>query len=295
MKNRHFFLVALFWVAYLFSFQTKAQSRILESLAFKSDILKSEVKYSVYLPADYAVSKRDYPVLFLLHGYTGDNTDWTQKGDIQHIADEMIKNGELTPCVIIMPDAGNCYYLDSYDGKWDYHKMLVKEFVPAMRSEYRLRDGSRYTAVAGLSMGGFGATLFAAKNPDVFGQAVALSAAFWTDERLIGLDQKGFQRSFGPQLGNDLKGKKRVSGLWKEFSPLILFKTADKDKMNTVRWYFDCGDDDFLYIGNDRMHTLLRNRGIRHEYRMRDGAHNWAYWRSGIRLGLAFLNEGFTN
>jgi S-formylglutathione hydrolase FrmB len=60
-----------------------------------------------------------------------------------------------------------------------------------------------------------------------------------------------------------------------------------------VRWYIDCGDDDFLYEGNAMMHVLMRKREIPHEYRVRDGVHSWVYWRAALPVVLNFVSMGF--
>ena len=98
---------------------------------------------------------------------------------------------------------------------------------------------------------------------------------------------------FGNIFGKDLKGQARISESWKEHSPLDLAKTIPADQLRSVRFYIDCGDDDFLYKGNSALHVLLRDLKIPHEYRVRDGAHSWSYWRSGLPAGLSFISESF--
>ena len=79
--------------------------RVMESLSFRSDILKSDRKYAIYLPADYESSERSYPVLYLLHGSGDDQSGWIQFGEVLKIADQAIKNGNSTSMIIVMPDA----------------------------------------------------------------------------------------------------------------------------------------------------------------------------------------------
>ena len=78
-----------------------------------------------------------------------------------------------------------------------------------------------------------------------------------------------------------------------EYNPLALVKSVEKEKLNSIRWYIDCGDDDFLYEGNAQMHVLMRKLGVNHEYRVRDGGHTWDYWRTALPTVLEFVSKGF--
>ena len=98
---------------------------------------------------------------------------------------------------------------------------------------------------------------------------------------------------FGSLFGENLKGKKRISENWKAFSPLHLLESQSLDKLRSVRWYLDIGDDDFLYKGNSALHVKMRELGLPHEYRVRDGKHSWVYWRTGLLDGLLFISESF--
>jgi len=72
---------------------------------------------------------------------------------------------------------------------------------------------------------------------------------------------------------------------------MIRHKPAEE--LKSVRWYIDCGDDDFLYEGNSLVHIAMRKREIPHEFRIRDGVHNWTYWRVSLPQVLAFISERF--
>ena len=66
-----------------------------------------------------------------------------------------------------------------------------------------------------------------------------------------------------------------------------------KEDIESVRWYIDCGDDDFLYEGNSLVHIALRKKGVKHEFRIRDGAHTWSYWRTALPEVLKFVSDKF--
>ncbi len=122
-----------FWLLTLcFSGLVAAQSRVLDAASLPSKILKSERNYAVYLPDGYEQSSRSYPVLYLLHGYTDNQTGWVQFGEVQHIADKAIAAGEATPMIIIMPDAdtGRPGYTNGIDDKWAYEDFFFNELMP---------------------------------------------------------------------------------------------------------------------------------------------------------------------
>lgn len=279
---------SLFYLLFLGGFTLlSAQSFVSETSTVKSSILKQERNYAVYLPDGYERSSRSYPVLYLLHGYTDNHTGWVQFGEVQRIADQAIASGEATPMIIVMPDADTARpgYTNSIDGKHNYEDFFFNEFIPHIESTYRIRKEKRYRAIAGLSMGGGGSFVYAMHRPDLFSAAAPLSA--W----------------MGPTTTDELKGWAERSGAgWDEskaeaylktYNPLELVKSVDKDLLNSVRWYIDCGDDDFLYEGNAQMHILMRQLGINHEYRVRDGGHTWNYWRTALPTVLEFVSRGF--
>jgi enterochelin esterase-like enzyme len=102
-----------------------------------------------------------------------------------------------------------------------------------------------------------------------------------------------FDQLFTNLYGDQLRGSARLNSHFEQYSPLHLARSVPQKKLWSVRWYIDCGDDDFLYRGNAALHVLLRELEIPHEYRVRDGEHNWTYWRTWIIEGLRFIGEGF--
>src|ERR1700733_12979611 len=133
-----------------------AAGKVLEERRVKSAILHKDVRYSVYLPPDYSTSERSYPVVYLLHGYSDDNTGWLQFGEINRLADKAIGGGTIPPMIIIMPNGDSSWYINSYDGRENYEDFFVREFMPEIEKTYRILAEKRYRGIAGLSMGGFG-------------------------------------------------------------------------------------------------------------------------------------------
>lgn len=279
------------WLAVLCATVLWAQQhgKVLESLTFESKIVPYTVKYSVYLPADYESSNRSYPVLYLLHGYSDDETGWIQFGEANLIADRGVANGDFPPCIIVMPNGKVSWYVNSADGKDRWEDMFIEEFIPFIESNYRIRPKQEFRAIAGLSMGGYGSLNLAMHHPELFSSCVAMSAAVFTDEQVIG-DQE-YDYYFGSIYGP--KPQAGVSEHWKANNPLHLLDRVDAKALKQVRWYIDCGDDDFLSEGNAALHLKMREKGIPHEYRVRDGGHQWSYWRTGLFDGLKFISEKF--
>ena len=285
-------LIIAFWGVLSVGFAQ--QGTLKESLTIKSVILGKDIKYSIYLPADYDRSNRSYPVLYLLHGYTDDETGWTQFGETQAIADKTIGTGEATPMVIAMPDGGVAWYMNSHDGKTRYEDFFVSEFMPFIEKTYRIRAQKRYRAVAGLSMGGLGTLLFATKHPELFSAAAPLSAAVWTDDEVAGNpDQARWDETFGDLFGKGLTGRDRLTAHYYKNAPIKIVETADAEALRKVRYYIDCGDDDFLIKGNMALHAMMIDKKIPHEFRVREGGHTWTYWRTALPEVLKFVSEGF--
>jgi len=293
MKYTKWFNVC-FFAALIYTVPAAAQQgTVMESLQVESQILGKTIEYSVYLPYDYETSSRKYPVLYLLHGYSDDETGWVQFGEIKTITDGLTGNPEVTPMIIVMPDAGVDWYINSHDGKVRYEDFFIQEFIPFIEDTYRARGTKEFRAVAGLSMGGFGTLNYALKHPDLFAAAAPLSAAAWGKESLLEMDQEGYDNFFGFIFGDGLEGEERITEHAKNNLPLILAQNEDAEALKTVRWYIDCGDDDFLINGNMELHRILNEREIPHEFRVRDGGHTWDYWRTALPEVLKFVSRSF--
>lgn len=266
---------------------------VMEDLVFDSKILDWDVKYSIYLPPDYYSSARRYPVVYLLHGATDDETAWVQFGEVNLTADRAIASREIPPMIIVMPDAKLTWFINDYQGKTRYEDMLIAEFIPYIDKIYRTRTKKEFRGISGLSMGGYGALITAMRHPDLFTACAAFSSGTWTDEEIVTMENKRYEKYYAKLYGHNLTGNERLSEHYIKHSPLHQAGTLPEETLKSVRWYLDCGDDDFLYRGNSALHVLLRNRNIPHEYRVRDGGHSWIYWRTGIKNGLKFIAEDF--
>lgn len=267
--------------------------KVIEQEKLNSKILGKQMNYTVYLPYDYSSSERLYPVVYLLHGFTDDNMSWMQFGEINRLADKAIGEGTIPPMIVIMPDADSTFYLNVYDGKENYEDYFFNELLPAVEKKYRIRAEKAYRGVAGLSMGGYGSLIYALKHPDMFTACAPLSAAVWDDSGIISMDDRGYDNTLGRVLGRNLRGSARINKTWLANAPLTIIKEKSAQQLSRVRYWIDCGDDDFLTRGNCLLHIALNEKGVPHEFRMRDGGHTWDYWRSGIIPALAFIGNSF--
>jgi len=272
--------------------QWSGRGKVIEGIIFHSKLM-GDVRYTIYLPPGYDHDERRYPVIYMLHGYSDDDTGWLQFGEADRIAGEAINSGELPPVILVMPDGKVTWYVNDYKEERPWQKMFITEFIPYIDKTYRTRPRKEFRGILGLSMGGYGTLHIAMRHPGLFTAAVAFSSGTLTDEEVVKMSDQDYQRWFGSLYGKDLKGEARLSENWKAFSPLHLLDTQPLEKLKQVRWYLDVGDDDFLYRGNAALHVKMREIGLPHEYRVRDGVHSWRYWRTGLKEGLLFIGEDF--
>ena len=284
MKN-----ATLFLLVFIFPFFTSAQtSKVYDNLSMKSEILKMDRKYAIYLPPNYETSERSYPVLYLLHGGGDDQTGWVQFGEVQHITDKAISEGTTTAMIIVMPDAntGTRGYTNDVNGDWLYEDFFFEEFMPFIEKTYRIRAEKRYRAVAGLSMGGGGTFYYALHHPELFSSACPLSAS-------VGPLSPSEMESYMKKRKMTDAPKEKIDAWYTKYSVLENIKNIPDNKKKEVRWFIDCGDDDFLFEENSLIHIEMRKKEIPHEFRIRDGAHKWTYWRQSLPVVLSFISDAF--
>ncbi|WP_420385556.1 alpha/beta hydrolase [Roseivirga sp.] len=282
MKTRFIILFTL--VTLGLSAQT---GKVYDNLSVKSEILKMDRKFAIYLPPDYETSERSYPVLYLLHGAGDDQTGWVQFGEVLRITDQAIKDGTATPMIIVMPDAntGQRGYFNSLDNAWKYEDFFFEELMPHVESTYRIKKEKRFRAISGLSMGGGGTFMYAMHHPELFSSAAPLSAYIGP----LSLDQFKQQAQRMNQKGSDAE----IESYFRKHNALSLIEDVDAKALNSIRWFIDCGDDDFLYEGNSLVHIAMRKKEINHEYRVRQGGHTWTYWRESLPVVLKFVSDAF--
>jgi len=186
-----------------------------------------------------------------------------------------------------MPDAntGQKGYFNDTKGQWRYEDFFFQEFMPFIEKTYRIKADKRYRAISGLSMGGGGTYIYALHHPELFSAACPLSAS---PGPLNMEEAKKRLARTDPNVADSV-----VAKYYNSQSVLALVDKMPEDQKKAVRWYIDCGDDDFLGEGNCLIHIAMRKKEIPHEFRIRDGAHNWTYWRESLPKVLEFVSMGF--
>ncbi len=254
-----------------------------------SRILGCDMPFLVYLPDGFNPEDKTvkYPVLYLLHGLSDDCFAWTRKGTMSEVADRLMRSGESRKMVIVMPQAGtsdvvgtNCGYFNVPN--WNYEDFFFKEFMPAVEAKYNVQADREHRALSGLSMGGGGTVSYAQRHTDLFCAAYAMSA--WLDEPESPREKYRSDKEF--YTHNSMV----------ELSPLRLLRNADEkqaEAWRSVRWFLDCGDDDFLLQCNLDFYMAMREKHIPAELRVRDGWHFWDYWHTALYTMLPFVSRCF--
>ena len=265
-------------------------SRVEEHVV-KSEVLGTERNYTVYLPAGYDIDKeKHYPVLYLLHGMDGTNKDWFDRGHVKDVMDQLTASGEADAMIIVSPDAGGSVREGKWNGYfdmkgWHYEEFFFNEFLPLIEKSYRIKADKAHRAIAGLSMGGGGATSYAQRHADMFGACYAMSAYLHQDA--AGVDAQKVAEGNKVALLFDAAHR---------LSCVDYVKNADearKQELRTIQWFVDCGDDDFLFDCNLDFYQAMRRAGIPCQLRVRDGGHTWEYWHSALYIALPWVSRAF--
>lgn len=254
----------------------------------RSKTLGADQKYNVYLPDGFSPAGQ-YPVIYLLHGLSDSYVSWQQLGRMKDVADELIASGELQPVVIVMPNAGDPDIYNYQNGYfnmpgWPFEDWFFREFMPAVESKFHCGGSKGRRAVMGLSMGGGGSVVYCQRHPDVFSSCYAMSP--WLDNK-----------------NNEVEGEKRPASKLVitqksvcRHSALDFMDQADEatlEQLRSVKWFIDCGDDDFLLHLSLDLYAKMREKNVKAELRVRDGVHNWEYWHTAIRTAFPFASRNF--
>jgi S-formylglutathione hydrolase FrmB len=274
---------------------------------------------SVYVP-DGTTPDGGWPVLYLLHGLGGDDRDWQRYADIGGTLDRLIGDAEIRPLLVVMPAAGDSWYVDSaaVGGPGDIETAITRDLVAAIEARWPVRRDAGGRAVAGLSMGGYGALRLAYAHPDLFAAAASLSGAIWqnvpTDEldlplaqiRLlqdsayfhfidedtvtIGIDLPPAGPHFGGAFGDPFDAR-----LFNRLNVFTLMVGLIDRGVPLPATFVTVGDDDSHKVWRGAIAILetMRAEGQDVEMRMTDGDHAWSVWKVSIVDALRFLDAHF--
>jgi S-formylglutathione hydrolase FrmB len=261
---------------------------IRRDLAAPSPTLGRDIPYSLYLPDGYDSGAERYPVLFLLHGLGGSEADWVTVGRLGPTLDRLIAERAVPPMVVVAPGFGDSWYVDGPDrsGFGAAESAFLDDLVPHVDRTWSTEGRRAGRAVAGLSMGGWGAMRFAMLRPDLFVAAAGLSAAIVTADQAATEPWRGwftgvFGTPFEPARFHAASPFALVPGLAAASQRPALFLT--------------CGDDDELGLeeGSVLLHRALERAGVASELRVTDGRHGWAVWARELDPVLRFVGAAF--
>lgn len=258
----------------LFVFTVKAAK--VDTLQVFSPSMQKNIKTCVMVPDHYKKSKKAFPVVYLLHGYSGNYRSWAK--DFKELGKQVDQYGFI---VVGVDGNYSSWYFDSpIDPTFKYETYVIKELVPFIDKQYRTIADRKARAISGLSMGGHGALYLSFKHQDVFGAAGSMSG---------GVDFRPFPENW------DIK--KRLGTITEHpenWDKNTVTNMLDLVKDNKLKLIIDCGVDDFFMKVNRELHTKMLDLKINHDYIERPGEHNLKYWENSLKYQLLFFHDFFT-
>jgi len=278
------FLLWLLLCLTLSAHAQNASSVRVETVPFQSKLIGASLPYNVVLPPDYdAAGRTNYPVIYLLHGLAGHHDNWTSKtGLVSYAAQHHM--------IIVTPEGNDGWYTDSATVARDkYETYVLRELIPDVERRYRAIRKKQGRAIAGLSMGGYGALKFGVKYPNLFVFAASISGALdpvLHDDVKPGVAWSFVRPSILGVFGAANNPARRDNDLYR-----MLREVPAKRIASLPFLYLDCGTDDPFLPTNRELRLILEQRKIPHEYRELPGTHEWAYWDRQIRDVLQMAEQ----
>jgi S-formylglutathione hydrolase FrmB len=251
------------------------QTPSVETVQFRSELVNSTLPYNVILPPGYRAARTTrYPVLYLLHGWAGHHTDWLTRTNVADFAAQY-------RMIVVMPEGNDSWYVDSGGVATDkYESYILRELIPDVDKRFRTIQARYGRAVAGLSMGGYGAIKYGLKYPSTFVFAASMSGAFgvtrYTQNELGGPNWEPFVKIFG-LAGSDVR---KANDVFEIARGLTTARVA-----SLPYFYLDCGTEDSAqhFKPNRELSEIFLEKKIAHEYRELPGTHSWAYWDQQVQ------------
>jgi S-formylglutathione hydrolase FrmB len=244
-----------------------------DTLDIPSAAMKRSFKCVVIRPV--LEEGRQYPVVYLLHGFSGAYNNWIMKVPaLKEYADEF-------NMIIVCPDGGySSWYFDSPVDPAVKFETYIAEEVPAyIDTKYPTRKDRKGRAISGLSMGGHGGLFIGFRHADSFGACGSMSG---------GVDLSFSRNKFdvSKRIGDTIKYAEN----WKKYS---VINVVEKKPLHPLEIIIDCGTDDFFYKNNRDLHEKMVKLKIPHEYIERPGNHGWPYWSNAVKYQLFFFHNYF--
>lgn len=281
--------------------QLPGGSRI-EFRKFYSAAVGKKAEYSIFLPPSYDKdSSRRHPVIYYLHGMNNDHTSWAvpRYGDIPSRIEGLISAGKVPEFLMVHPDGENSFYTDFPDGSKKYEEFVCKELVEEIEKNFRARTGRANRALAGTSMGGYGALKIAFRHAELYASVAAESPIVLLGENPLEPAQNSaperaqfFVRVLAPLFGQPFSPEH-----WKKNSLELLAHSADCQGLNI---YFSYGTADRynnlfpMEKGVRALDQILTERQIPHTFRVYEGEpHGWELVIAHLEETIPFLTQTF--
>jgi len=251
---------------------------VLRDVTFHSASLNRDMQYRVVLPLSVRAGQR-LPVVYLLHGGGGGFRDWTNDSDVAHFAEAGL--------ILVMPEGGSSYYTNAVDPPQDrYEDYIVRDLIADVESRFPVATGRSNRAIAGPSMGGFGAVKLALHHPDMFIFAGGLSSAIDVPRRAFALKRfhqsRHYDAIFGP-AGSQTR---------RDNDPFALARSTDPQA--APYFFLTCGEQEGLLPSNREFAALLAQRHFRYEFHSVPGGHDWNQWNAWLPSLFRSLAEHMT-
>ncbi|WGQ15400.1 alpha/beta hydrolase [Sphingobacterium faecium] len=270
-KSIKYWLISLIFVLIC----SGIQAATVDTLSIESKSMSKGIKTVIVLPDKYDKAAQ-YPVLYLLHGYSGRYDNWVNN------APEIKKLVDIYNYIVVCPDGGfDSWYWDIVgDKNYQYDTFVSQELVHYIDTHYATKKDRSARAITGLSMGGHGAMTLAINHQATYGAAGSTSG---------GLDIRPFPMNWN--IRNRIGTYSSQPMEWEAKSVINLIHLLEPNRLELI---IDCGKEDFFYKVNLAIHDKLDYHNIAHTFMTRSGAHNWDYWSKSIVYQMAFFNEFFT-
>lgn len=265
-----------------------AESRV-DCSQLPSKILGKPVPYCVMLPPSYDAQKTQrYPVLYYLHGL-GDNEQSLINAGGWSIYEDQLAQKKVGEFLIVTPYEFRSFAINSRDSHMKYEDFFLHEFMPAIEKKYRIKAGRGAHGIMGISMGGYGALHYAFKYPQMF---VSVSTHMAALRDTLPKNVEGVPEG---KLLSDIFGVPIDQAYFQANNPLALARKASLPALKGMKIYFDCGSDDSYRfdVGNSELHTILRSRGVPHEFHIYPGGHDMMYVLQHFAASLQWHSRAF--
>jgi enterochelin esterase-like enzyme len=231
-----------------------------EQHAYFSRITGQEEPYRIYLPPDYDASGRQYPALYLFHGWPYNESHWDNLG-VDETADAAIQAGTLPPFIIVLPGADpDGIFVNTAGGEYSFEGQVVVDLIPHIDATYRTLATREGRAVGGISRGGVWSLEIGFRHADMFAA--------------VGGHSPALKYNQAPDVYNP-------------------FNLLDQPSVSELRIYLDAGDTDWALPGTQALHEALDAKGIPNQFAVHSGGHSDGLWAANMGEYLGFYAAGW--